>query len=101
MKYFLIGLYIFSFIFQIILTIHNRTTDRPKKVLTYVTVNSSIITLLLMNLFVDLPLKTVSTLILISMIWEAVFIVLNLKTLDKYYKVTDKRKADQTKKVIR
>lgn len=53
-----------------------------------------------MNLFVDLPLKTVSTLILISIIWEAVFIVLNLKTLDKYYKVTDKRKADQTKKVI-
>lgn len=82
MNYFLIGLYIFSFIFQILLTIYNKKSDKPKRLLTHISTTLTLIAFLLINIFIDIPLEISIPLMVITIIWVCLFVYFNIKVLD-------------------
>lgn len=83
MKYFLLGLYVFSFLFQIILTIYNIKCDLPKKLITHISSNLTLIVFLFITIFVKMPLEYLLTLMIVTAIWVGVFMYINLKILDR------------------
>lgn len=98
MNYFLIGLYIFSFIFQILLTIYNKKSDKPKRLLTHISTTLTLIAFLLINIFMDIPLEISIPIIIITIIWVCLFIYFNIKVLDEDYEDELKNKDIRNKK---